>query len=303
MASSRMTLRQMEVFYAIMKTGSVTGAATLLNTTQPGVSTVLRHCESQLRMKLFDRIAGRLHPTPEAKELLPDVEAVFARVDTVNRRTRELVSGQRGTLSIAAAFPIANGYLSRAVAQFMTDRKDTSVVLRSMPSREVLECVVNREVELGIAFEPLSSPAVDLDLLVPAGIACVLRPGHPLAARAEIDVRDLTDEPIITYLPFIPQRTFVDHAFIQANAIPRIVAEVTISLTGIMLAQSGIGIALVEPFLVAGMNIQSVVTRPLKPRIDMNAYLIRNKNAPSSKLMKVFVDDLRKLLRHDFAPT
>ena len=43
-----MNLRHMEVFHAIMRTGSVTGAARALNVTQPAVSAVLKHCESQL---------------------------------------------------------------------------------------------------------------------------------------------------------------------------------------------------------------------------------------------------------------
>lgn len=36
------------MFNAIMRTCSVTGAARALNVTQPAVSAVLRHCESQL---------------------------------------------------------------------------------------------------------------------------------------------------------------------------------------------------------------------------------------------------------------
>jgi DNA-binding transcriptional LysR family regulator len=299
MTVTGMTLRQMEVFYAIMRTGSATGAAALLNTTQPCISTVLRHCESQLRMKLFDRIAGRLHPTPDAEELLPGIEALFARVEVVNRLTRDLAAGRRGSLTIAAAFPIANGYLSKAVARFMAKRKDTSVVLQSMTSPEVLDRVVNREVELGIAFETLSSPAVDLELLLRANIACVLKPDHPLAARSEIDVRDLAEEPIITYQPGIPQRTLVDHAFIQANIVPHITTQVTISLTGIMMAQSGAGLALVEPIIVAGMEFSSVVARPLKPRVGMNAYLIRNRNAPRSMLTDMFIDDLKTMVQQD----
>lgn len=58
-----MNLRHIEVFNAIMQSGSVTGAAQLLNVTQPAVSNVLRHAEQQLGLKLFERIAGRLQPT------------------------------------------------------------------------------------------------------------------------------------------------------------------------------------------------------------------------------------------------
>src|SRR5262245_41523562 len=109
--SATMNLRQMEVFHAIMVTGSVTDAARLLNVTQPAVSAVLKHCEDRLGLRLFVRAGGRLRPTDEAKALFPDVAAVFGRLDAVGRLTQDLVGGRLGTLSIAAAFPIANGYL------------------------------------------------------------------------------------------------------------------------------------------------------------------------------------------------
>ena len=72
----RMNLKQLEVFYAIMNTGSVTAAARSLHVTQPAVSNVLKHMEQQLEFKLFERKGGRLFPTPEANHLLPDVNEI-----------------------------------------------------------------------------------------------------------------------------------------------------------------------------------------------------------------------------------
>ena len=120
-----MNLRQMEVFHAIMRAGSVTGAARLLNVTQPAVSTVLRHCESQLRVKLFDRIGGRLHPTPEAHAIYPDIANIFQRVETVTRVTQDLVGGRLGHITVAATFSAANGPLASAVAEFTRKRTST----------------------------------------------------------------------------------------------------------------------------------------------------------------------------------
>ena len=74
-----MNLRHLEVFHAIMQAGSVTGAAHLLNVTQPAVSNVLRHAEQQMKFRLFERVAGRLQPTPEARDLFPDVQEIFGR--------------------------------------------------------------------------------------------------------------------------------------------------------------------------------------------------------------------------------
>lgn len=44
--------RHIEVFYAVMRAGSMTEAARLLNVTQPAVSVALEQLESRLRMKL-----------------------------------------------------------------------------------------------------------------------------------------------------------------------------------------------------------------------------------------------------------
>src|SRR6202040_1826623 len=196
-----MNLRHMEVFHAIMRTGSVTGAARALNVTQPAVSAVLKHCESQLKMKLFARVSGRLQPTAEAKAIFPEVDAIFGRVDAVNALTQDLVGGRLGTLSIAAAFPIANGYLAKAVATFVAKRPNVRVALQSLTSPQVLDRVVNREVELGIAYEPVVSSEVETRVLMHAGIACVMAGDHPLARRKEVAVKDLEPYSIITYLP------------------------------------------------------------------------------------------------------
>ena len=95
-------LRHVEVFYAIMRAGSITAAARVLNVTQPAVSVALRQLEARLRMKLFDRSGGRLQPTPEARALLPDVAEIFGRIGAVERLSQDLASGARGVFTVAA---------------------------------------------------------------------------------------------------------------------------------------------------------------------------------------------------------
>jgi DNA-binding transcriptional LysR family regulator len=271
-----MNLRHMEVFHAIMRTGSVTGAARALNVTQPAVSAILKHCEGQLKMKLFARVSGRLQPTAEAKAIFPEIDAIFGRVDAVNALTQDLVGGRLGTLSVAAAFPIANGYLAKAVATFVVERPNVRVALQSLTSPQV--------------------PEVETKVLMRTGIACVMASGHPLARRKEVAVKDLEPYSIITYLPQALSRIYVDRALSAAGIVPNIVAQVSLSLTGIMLARHGAGVALVEPLLVASMGLPGVVTRPLKPRIDVKTLLIRHKTAPQSKIMNEFVGHLGRVI-------
>jgi DNA-binding transcriptional LysR family regulator len=294
-----MNLRQMEVFYAIMVTGSVTGAARLLNVTQPAISTVLKHCESRLKMKLFLRVGGRLQPTSEAEAIFPDVAAIFGRIEAVGRLTQDLVGGRLGTLSIAAAFPIANGYLAKAVATFVSGRPNVRCTLQSLTSPQVLDRVINREVELGIAHEPIVSSAVDTEVLMSWSIACVMPADHPLAKLHEVGVKDLAPYPIITYLPQIVFRPYVDRALSEAGIAPNITVQVSISLTGIMLARFGAGVALVDPLLVKAMGIPGITVRELRPRIEAKTLLIRPKASPRSVVLNDFVDHLKETILED----
>ena len=73
-----LNLRQIEVFRAVMITGSIRGASELLFVSQPAVSRLLAHTELRVGFALFQRVKGRLYATPEAKKLFREVESVYA---------------------------------------------------------------------------------------------------------------------------------------------------------------------------------------------------------------------------------
>ncbi|WP_135724194.1 LysR family transcriptional regulator, partial [Klebsiella pneumoniae] len=69
-----MRLRHIEVFQAIVQTGSISAAARLLNVSQPNISRVLNHAEQQLGFALFERRIQGMSVTAEGRRLLPEVE-------------------------------------------------------------------------------------------------------------------------------------------------------------------------------------------------------------------------------------
>ncbi|EPN17167.1 DNA-binding transcriptional regulator LysR, partial [Pseudomonas syringae pv. actinidiae ICMP 18804] len=71
------TLRHIEVFRAVMTSGSVTEAANMLNTSQPTVSRELARFELLTQLKLFDRVRGRLRPTAQALSLFEEVQRAY----------------------------------------------------------------------------------------------------------------------------------------------------------------------------------------------------------------------------------
>src|SRR5690606_16683963 len=98
-----LNLRQIEVFRAVMITGTIRGASELLFVSQPAVSRLLSHMEQRIGFPLFERIRGRLHATLEAKKLFHEVEVLYSGVQRVNELASELREHQEGILNLIAS--------------------------------------------------------------------------------------------------------------------------------------------------------------------------------------------------------
>lgn len=286
-------LRQIEVFYAVMRTGSVTEAARVLNVTQPAVSAALKQLENRLRMNLFDRVGGRLQATPEAKALLPDVAEIFGRIGAIERLSQDLARGARGVFSVAATPPLADGYVAKAVATFIARRPGVKVSLQAIASAIVLDRVINREADVGVVYEPVVSSAVHVEPLSRAAIGCVLPARHALARRSAIRVADLAPYPVITYLPQALLRPYIDRALSEKKPALNISLQTGASSTAIMLAVHGAGIALVETALFSARPIPGFVMRPIEPRVELKILLLRPLHGAGSRVLKDFIAHLR----------
>ncbi|WP_348931504.1 LysR family transcriptional regulator [Aquabacter sp. CN5-332] len=297
-----MKLRHMEVFHAIMRTGSVTGAARILNVTQPAVSTMLKNCEKQLQLKLFERVGGRLQPTAEAEAIFPDVSAIFSRMEDISRLTQELVGGRLGRLTIGSSMAIANGHVAKAVATFISNRPHVQVDLIPLTSPRVVEAVVNGEAEIGIAFSPVINSTLETEVLLCSQLTCALNEDHELAKRDVIDAADLAPYPIISYLPQAMLRPVVEQVLAEAGIAPSLSVQVNLSLVGIMLARWSRSVALVEPYLLNTIRIPNVVARPLRPATPLTMLLVRQKSSPISKVASQFVSHLKRTISEEHQP-
>ena len=120
-----MRLRQIEVFHAIYTTGSMTNAAAMLNVSQPSISKVLAHAEQQLGYRLFDRVKGKLIPTPEAHQLFVHVKAVYKDVDQLRHVASNIKEAGAGRIRVAGTPAFGLEVLPKAVASFQREHPGT----------------------------------------------------------------------------------------------------------------------------------------------------------------------------------
>ena len=148
-----MRLRQIEVFYAIMTTGSLRRAAELLHVSQPAASKVLRYAEQSLGFALFERAGGRLVPTREARIMLPHVNAIFEKLSDLKRLTDNLRYAREGhSISIGCVPSLGLSLVPRVVQRYRTAHPGMELTIDAMHGSEIVSRILNHDLDLGIVF-------------------------------------------------------------------------------------------------------------------------------------------------------
>ena len=192
-----MRLRQIEVFHAIYSTGSMTNAAAMLNVSQPSISKVLAHAEQQLGYRLFDRVKGKLIPTPEAHQLFVHVKTVYKDVDRLRHVAANIKSSGAGRIRVAGTPAFGLEVLPKAIATFMEEHPGTAFEVETLHLDAIYDALREARIDVGLAFDPTDSPGIDQQRLVGGRFVVLAPDDSTFPDRSDLTVKDLEDYPFI----------------------------------------------------------------------------------------------------------
>jgi DNA-binding transcriptional LysR family regulator len=191
-------LRHIEVFHAVYSCGSVTRAAEMLNVSQPSVSKVLAHAEQQLGYRLFDRVKGKLVPTPEADQLFTHVDEVNDSLDRLRHVAENLRTAEQGRIRIAATPAFGIDVLPAAVAEYRERHHDVFFSVETLHHGEICTALLESRVDIGLLFDPGVVPGLASELLA-RGKFYVLAPASmEFGEKEALTLEDLTGHPFIS---------------------------------------------------------------------------------------------------------
>lgn len=289
-----MNLRQIEVFRAVMLTGSVTDAARLLHVSQPGISRMLGHIELQLGMQLFERTRGKLRPTPEASQLYSEVDRVYQGVQRVERRAQELKEGTGLSLRVLASPSTALEVVPQAVSALTARFPTARIYMETQLVREMVTQLVHHDADIAVSTLPVEHPLLSAQGVGRWSFACVFQPGHALAAHKRIALQDLRDERLIAFSPDTPQGQLITRHWQDKGFQPRAQIEVRSGQVACSLAACGAGVAIVDELTARAWNGQKLSYRPLRAAPTNQVHVLRASNEPPSAVASAFIEEVRK---------
>lgn len=193
-----MDTRLVRYFVAVADEGSLTRAAQRLFVSQPALTKQIKSLEAQLGVRLFTRSRAGMSLTEAGRALAEQAPALLASCDQALRETKSAASRAARVLRVGFLASAANESTQDIIAAFRRVRPGWRVEMRQATWSNPTAGLADGDVDAALLRVPFpGQEALRVEVLLTEPRWVVLPTGHPLAARARIDFRELLDEPFV----------------------------------------------------------------------------------------------------------
>lgn len=278
-----MRLRHIEVFHAVMQAGTVSGAALLLHISQPAVTKVLQHCEARLRISLFERVRGKLYPTPEAQRLFVEVDRMNKDLVAIRRMAASFRRGETESVRVMATPTLGLSVMPAAVRHWAKAFPKGNCALSTNHTREIVNALLLGETDLALSLWNPQHPNIKVETLATGSMIALCHKSSAAGKESgPLHVSKLTGD-LVGLPEDDPLGNRVLSACVEHGA--QALTRITVQTYGLArsLAEAAVAMAVVDPFTAAGADLSRVVARPLTPAIPVQLYLLTPNVAPLSQ--------------------
>lgn len=277
-----MRLRHIEVFHAIMQVGTISGAAQVLHISQPAVTKVLQHCELQLGMPLFERVRGKLYPTPEAHRLFAETEKLHRDLQGIRRLAASLKSRTVETIRLVSTPTIAISVLPDAMTRWRRDFPHTRCELSTFHTSEIVNILRLGEADLALSLQDPRHPGIVAEPIAQGVLTAIASPGTWSADQLgePLTPEGLSGE-LIGLAGSDPLGELVLQACEAQGVHPSFRTVVQTYQIARSLVEAGGGTTVVDPFTAASASA-SVQRRPWAPAVNVQLFLLTASHSPLS---------------------
>jgi DNA-binding transcriptional LysR family regulator len=185
----RYSLRQLEVFLAVARVGSVSGAGEALAMSQSAVSSALGDLERQFGLQLFDRIGKRLRLSELGQSVRAQAEGVLDRASELEAAFEGRAA--IGLLRIGATLTIGNHLVAPLMARFMRENSGAELTLAVANTEEIARRVANFDIDVGLVEGEIQHPDLEVTPWRDDELVVFCPPGHRYAKKRALTDADL----------------------------------------------------------------------------------------------------------------
>lgn len=246
---------------------------------------------------LFDRVKGKLIPTPEADQLYSHVTRVNDSVGRLRQVAANLRTMEKGTIRVAATPAFGIDFLPGAIASFREQHGNLMFSLETLRHEELSGALLDSRIDIGLAFDPDNLPGISGELLGYGGFVVLAPANMDLGVEGALRLEDIAGLPFIRLDNRGPLdrllTAHIDSSDVQLNPVA-IAGSYQLAKA---LISHGVGVGIADEVTARSKGHDNVVIRQLEPALKFRISALHIDQVPMSLVCRHFVDHLKESLQ------
>lgn len=238
------TLRQLEAFGAVARTGSLVQAARELGASPPTVSLQVKALGRLLGSPLLRRHGRGVRLTPAGEAVYLYARQVTEGLRGLRQHLQSLEDGRAGAFVVGASATTGGYVLPAILSRFHARFPKVDIQLHVDTPEHLFRDLLAHALDLVFSVGVRTPPGVSVEPFGDEEMVVVISAQSPLARRRRVTARELSEYPLVTSLPGALYRELVEDKLRQAGVTPRVTAEARHPEAMKKLVENGMGYAL-----------------------------------------------------------
>lgn len=269
-----MTLRQLEIFSAIVETGRFRAAAEKLYVAQPSISHQIQMLEEELGERLFVRSKNRRVYLTEAGRILKDhADLILKQAQVARMEVSALSKEPSGRLRLGIGGHQLTSMCPPALSAFHARFPKVCVDIVNGTTPQLVESLKANRLDAAIVTFPIQAGDLSTEVLFSEEMVVLVRRSDPLARRKSIRPTEISGLPLVLYDASTSARQRLDVFFREAKITPKINFELSSVEAMKRMVEAGMGATIVPYSAVLGdrhnVHVLRIQGRPLTRQVGM----------------------------------
>lgn len=210
---------------AVARAGSIRKAAEALHVASTALNRKILEIEAEIGMPLFERLPRGVRLTAAGEVLLTAVRRTLGDLRSAASQIEQLRGLVRGTVRIGCAESVATDLMPRTIAHYQQAHPGVQFQVVSGVTARLLQQLLADDVDMVLVHDPEPSESLRVISALDQPLCAMMRPDHPLAARASLRLADCQEFSVALGDRSFGSRRLIDAVMARSRLQLRIALE------------------------------------------------------------------------------
>jgi len=155
----KLTLRQMEIFINVVKSGHLTNVAKEMKVSQSAISMSIKELENILGRPVFDRINKKLILNEIGRAFYKEITPVYKKLSDIEYEFKNTIN--KGIIRVGASTTIVDYMMPSIICRYMNSYSDVKISLKEGNSQDIVSLIKDGAIDIGF----IEGTVMDSDII------------------------------------------------------------------------------------------------------------------------------------------